>query len=127
MAKAVFRPTELLRLTRADRLMGVWLILMMGICGLFSRLVYLQVYQGAMLRDRVKEQQAHQLQPFVPRRTIIDRNQQVLALDRPAYLLYVHPSLLKRPKAEIAQTLAPLINQKAEEITKKSPIKTALN
>ncbi len=121
MAKVVFRPTELLRLTRADRLMGVWLILMMGICGLFSRLVYLQVYQGAMLRDRVKEQQAHQLQPFVPRRTIIDRNQQVLALDRPAYLLYVHPPLLKQSKTEIAQTLAPLLNQKPEEIIKKIP------
>ncbi len=121
MAKSILSPSELLRIARADRLMGVWLILIFGIFGLFARLFYLQVYQGAMLKERVKQQQVHLLQPFVPRRAIIDRHQQVLALDRPSYLLYVHPPLLKQSKDDIAKVLAPLINQSEAEISRKIP------
>ncbi len=121
MAKSILSPGELLRIARADRLMGVWFILIFGILGLFARLFYLQVYQGAMLKERVKQQQVHLLQPFVPRRAIIDRDQQVLALDRPSYLLYVHPPLLKQSKDDIAKVLAPLINQSETEISRKIP------
>ncbi len=121
MAKSILSPKELLRLTRADRLMGVWLILILGIVGLFGRLFYLQVYQSKMLRERVEQQQLHLLQPFVPRRAITDRNHHVLALDRPAYLLYVHPPLLKRSKEEVAQALAPLIDQSPDAIVQKIP------
>ncbi len=123
MAKAIFRPAQLLR---ADRLMGVWLILMVGIGGLFGRLFYLQVLEGPNLAEKVDQQQAHSLQPFVPRRSIIDRNHKVLALDRPAYLLYVHPPLFKQPKEKIVTALAPLLDQSPAELSRKIPAKDSV-
>lgn len=99
------RPSQL----NPERLYAVWGILMAGGLGLALNLFHLQVTQGPELQKRAQQQQVMRVRPFVPRRTIIDRNRDLLAIDRPVYTLYAHPKLFVEPKAAIASKLAPAL------------------
>lgn len=93
------------------RLYLVWIILILSGVGLAVNLVRLQIIQGTELKRLAQEQQLTKSRPFVPRRTIIDRNGDMLALDRPVFTLYAHPKLFKESKDAIAAKLAPNLVQ----------------
>lgn len=93
------------------RLLTVWSVLMGGMVLLAGNLFYVQVRQSSVLRKIAQDRQSYVLQPFVPRRSIVDRNGTVLALDRPAFMLYAHPKLFKESTQAIAEKLAPILNQ----------------
>jgi cell division protein FtsI (penicillin-binding protein 3) len=72
------------------------------------------------------------LRPFVPRRPIVDRQGNFLAMDRPAYMLYAHPKLFKESKEKVATKLAPILGQTSASLLtqfeqKKSGIRIASN
>jgi cell division protein FtsI (penicillin-binding protein 3) len=110
------------------RLFFVWGVLVIGAIGLTARLYYLQIYDptvtykdapqyGKTLKEIAKDQQVTKLYLYVPRRKIVDRQQNVLATDRITYELYVHPHLFKRndvevPAAEIAEDLAKILSDR---------------
>lgn len=99
-----------------NRLILVWLILLTG-CGLLgANLLRLQVFQNATLVRRAKQQQTEYLRPFVPRRPIVDRNGNILAIDQPAYELYAHPRYFKTDNAIVAEQLAPILNQSKSKL-----------
>jgi cell division protein FtsI (penicillin-binding protein 3) len=114
------------------RLFLVWGVLVLGTIGLTARLYYLQVVNpiivyeqapsGKRLTQIAEDQQTTRLSFYIPRRQIVDREQNVLATDRITYTLYVHPHLFKRnsepvPTEEIAQQLADILgNQTPEEL-----------
>ena len=87
----------------------VWGILMLSGLGLAANLFYLQVREAPILQKRAQQQQISRSRPFVPRRPIIDRQGEILALDRPVYTLWAHPKLFKQTKGTIAANLAPLL------------------
>jgi cell division protein FtsI (penicillin-binding protein 3) len=102
------------------RLVIVWMILVLGGLALCWNLYKLQVVRGPFLERYARNQQEISLRPFVPRRSIVDRNNNVLAVDRPAYTLYAHPKIFRRQtKEEIANQLAPIIQQPAPELLQK--------
>jgi cell division protein FtsI (penicillin-binding protein 3) len=94
------------------RLLLVWGILLLGMLGLAYRLYQLQVVQADKLQRQARAQQTTSLQPYIPRRSVIDSLGNVLATDRLMYVLYVHPKLFKAsanipdPKQHIAEQLA---------------------
>ncbi len=94
----------------------VWGVLMAGMLGLSGNLYRLQIVNGQDLQEQARQQQDVKLQPFIPRRAIVDRSGNVLALDRPVYTLYAHPKLFKISKEEMATTLAPILNQTSAEL-----------
>ena len=94
-----------------SRLFMVWVILMMGVLALGGNLFYLQVLQGEKLQEKALQQQTARSRPFVPRRPIVDRNGNILAVDRPVYTLYAHPFLFKITQAEVASQLAPVLER----------------
>lgn len=98
------------------RLFIVWGILLAGMLGLIFKLYLLQIVQAADLRFQAQHQQSVNIEPFVPRRKILDRNGNVIALDKPAYRLFAHPKLFKESKAEIAEKLAPLLQRSPTEL-----------
>jgi cell division protein FtsI (penicillin-binding protein 3) len=100
------------------RLLLVWALMMAGAVGLLVNLYRLQVSQAPMLEGKARQQQMVYLRPFIPRRPIVDRNNNVLAVDRPAYTLYVHPKLFKRSKQEMAALLGPILGKTASELEK---------
>ena len=91
------------------RLWAVWAVLILGGIGLAVNLFYLQVTRAPALRKQAEQQQTLKTKPFVPRRPIVDRTGNVLAIDRQVYTLYAHPKLFKQSKAEIAASLAPML------------------
>jgi cell division protein FtsI (penicillin-binding protein 3) len=108
------------------RLFVVWGILVIGTFALAVKLYYLQVIdpvikyeqapQGKTLSQIATDQQTTKLNFYIPRRQIVDRQQNVLATDRITYTLYVHPQLFKRnsepvPAAEIAEQLSAIIGE----------------
>ena len=112
------------------RLFLVWGILVVGTVGLAARLYYLQIInpvivyeqapQGKRLTQIAQDQQTTKLSFYIPRRQIVDRDQNVLATDRITYTLYVHPHLFKRnsqavPPQEIAEKLAEIIGARTAE------------
>ena len=102
------------RLKRSKfRLWAVWAVLMLGGLGLAVNLFYLQVTRAPALRKQAQQQQTLKSKPCVPRRPIVDRTGNVLAIDRQVYTLYAHPKLFKHTKAEIAASLAPMLPIKA--------------
>ena len=100
------------------RLLMVWGILLAGGLILCIKLFHLQVVQGPMLAEKAQEQQMIYLRPFVPRRPIVDRSGNVIAIDRPVYNLYAHPKLFKVPDREIATKLASTISLPIDDLLK---------
>ena len=114
------------------RLLIVWGILVIGAFALGAKLYYLQVIdpvikyeqapQGKKLSQIAIDQQTTKLNFYIPRRQIVDRQQNVLATDRITYTLYVHPHLFRRnsepvPATEIAEQLSSILgNQTPAEL-----------
>jgi cell division protein FtsI (penicillin-binding protein 3) len=107
------------------RLLLVWALMIAGAVGLLVNLYRLQVAQAPMLEGKARQQQMVYLRPFVPRRPIVDRNGNVLAVDQPAYTLYVHPKLFKRSKREMADLLAPILGKTATDLEELFNTKTS--
>jgi cell division protein FtsI (penicillin-binding protein 3) len=100
------------------RLFIVWGLLLAAGAGLAFNLYQLQIVRGAKLAQRAKSQQMVNLRPYIPRRPVIDRNRNVLAVDRPVYTVYAHPKLFDKSEEEIAQQIAPVINKDPSELVK---------
>ncbi len=100
------------------RLVLVWWLLGAAIVGLGVQLYRLQILQGTELLSKAKKQQTISLRPFIPRRPVVDRSNNVLAIDRPVYTLYAHPKLFKKSPQEVAEVLSSLLNRPAAELVK---------
>ncbi|GAB1540037.1 penicillin-binding protein 2 [Scytonema sp. NUACC21] len=101
------------------RLFIVWGLLMSAGIGLAFNLYQLQIVRGPKLTERARNQQMVNLRPFMPRRPVIDRNRDLLAIDRPVYTLYAHPKLFAKSNQEVAVLLAPILDRDAAELEKK--------
>jgi cell division protein FtsI (penicillin-binding protein 3) len=102
--------------TAVRRLIYVWLILCFAALGLIVRLVYLQVITTEDLSEKAKLQQVFTLRPFIPRRSITDRNGTVLAVDKPVYTLFAHPLVYKEDPQVIAEKLAPILERSPQDL-----------
>ena len=78
-------------------MIAVWGMMVLAMLGLSVRLARLQLVMGDELKAQAQEQR--QTMPSAPqasRRPIIDRQGNVLAVDRVAYTIYAHPLLFNR-------------------------------
>ncbi|GAB4135549.1 MAG: penicillin-binding protein 2 [Cyanobacteria bacterium J069] len=91
-------------------------MLTLGAVGLTANLFRLQVLETDMLSSRAQAQQTVRLQPTMPRRPIVDRQGASLAVDRLVYMLYAHPKLFTKTKDEVAEAIAPILNQPSVEL-----------
>ena len=89
---------------------------MFGMALLTVNLLRIQVFQASMLQERAKGQQMISTSAAMPRRPIVDRANNVLAIDRPVYTLFVHPVMFKKEKEAIAAALSPIVNKPAVEL-----------
>ena len=100
------------------RLFVVWGILILAGSGLGINLYHLQILQGAKLTKEARSQQMVNMRPFIPRRKIIDRNRDVLAIDRPVYTLYAHPNQFNYKIEEVASHLAKITGKDVTQLEK---------
>ncbi|HLO86131.1 MAG TPA: penicillin-binding transpeptidase domain-containing protein, partial [Nostocaceae cyanobacterium] len=101
-----------------SRLWTVWGLLMAAGVGLGLNLYNLQIVQGPKLTEKARNQQMVNLRPYMPRRPMVDRNGNVVAIDRPVYTVYAHPKLFGRSPEEIAEQIAPILAKDPGELIK---------
>ena len=130
-----FRHRRPLELNPQRRLAVILIALGLGAVGLLIRLVWLQIVDSANLERQAQLQQSVTMRPFVPRRTIVDRSNNQIAIDRPSYTLYARPKYFsqdivtkgKSKKAtrvlitplDMAQRIAPILGKQPEELRAK--------
>jgi len=103
----------------------VFSILVMGLLGLVSRMAWLQVIQTTELEAQARAFQIQRIQPLGARRSIIDRNGRLVALDEQRFHLWAHPNnfrfpgddsqLLRKP-VDVALKLSALVPQTTKEL-----------
>lgn len=101
-----------------SRLFIVWGVLMASGLGLGINLYNLQIVKGTKLTEQARNQQMVNLRPFMPRRPVVDRNSNLLAIDRPVYTLYAHPKLFDKSNEDMAERLAPILAKDPAELVK---------
>lgn len=101
------------------RLILVWCVLLASGLVLVGNLYHLQVVHSSELLRRAQQQQTTYVNPFVPRRQVVDRNNNVLAIDRQVYTLYVHPNQFKSDSEaeKVATDVANILNRPTGEMT----------
>ncbi|MEO0852613.1 MAG: penicillin-binding protein 2, partial [Cyanobacteria bacterium J06648_11] len=96
---------------------AMWILAAAIVAG---RMVQLQLVMGPTLQSRARSQQEAYLNPFIPRRSIVDRRSvvhreaELLAVDRAVYTLWAYPVMYQRRQeaaADIAEKLAPVLEQ----------------
>lgn len=101
-----------------SRLFIAWGVLMASGLGLAINLYNLQIVKGPKLTEQARNQQMVNLRPFMPRRPVVDRNSNLLAIDRPVYTLYAHPKLFNKSNEDMAERLSPILAKDPAELVK---------
>ena len=107
----------------------------LGALGLMLRLIWLQAIEAPRLQAIARSRQSITVTPFVPRRTIVDRANNQVAIDRPSYSIYAHPVRFSEivfgkgsPKTgtkvtitplDMAQRLAPILDCNPQDLVEK--------
>ena len=81
----------------SHRLVLTYLFLCLGLAGLAGRLAWLQVIDTANLQSRARAIQTQSTEPLGKRRTIVDRNGRLVALDEERFTLWAHPRYFNFP------------------------------
>jgi len=80
---------------------------------LFGRLVQLQVFKSTDLQRKARLRQSSKTNSLKKRRSIVDRNNRLIAYDKPLYKLWAHPQYFNFPGDSINRV------RSIEEVTKK--------
>ena len=64
---------------------------------LFGRLVKLQVFNASDLQRKARLIQSSKINALKKRRSIVDRNNRLIAYDKPLYKLWAHPKYFNFP------------------------------
>ena len=92
----------------AKRLWMVYSLLAAGLAGLALRLAWVQVIQGNELLERARSIQTQTVTPLGRRRTIVDRQGRLVALDEERFTLWAHPRYFSFPGDDIGRLRSPL-------------------
>ena len=100
------------------RLIAVVSLLLIGLGGLAIRLGWLQVREGQKLEAKARQVQTEKLDPLGRRRSIVDREGRLIAIDEERVTVWAHPRYFhfpgddpgqRRSTREVATRLAPLL------------------
>lgn len=90
------------------RLWLVYGLLAAGLSGLALRLAWVQVIQGNELLNRARAIQTQTITPLGRRRTIVDRQGRLVALDEERFTVWAHPRYFSFPGDDIGRLRSPL-------------------
>ncbi|MEY3751320.1 MAG: hypothetical protein RLZZ11_588 [Cyanobacteriota bacterium] len=104
------RQKRVLQLTPvpSSRLWLVFLLMGGALAGLALRLAWVQVVQGPELLNRARAVQTQTITPLGRRRTIVDRQGSLVALDEERFTLWAHPRYFAFPGDDIGRLRSPL-------------------
>ena len=79
------------------RLKFVFALLSIGLFGLMSRMAWLQLIRTSVLHAEARANQIQRVRPPNARRSIVDRNGRLIALDEQRFRLWAHPNNSRFP------------------------------
>jgi cell division protein FtsI (penicillin-binding protein 3) len=88
-------------------MLAVFTLLCLALGGLATRLAWLQLVQGDALQARARSFQTHAIKPLGTRRTIVDRQGTLVALDEERFTLWAHPRYFNFPGDDPQQVRRP--------------------
>tara|TARA_B100000965_G_scaffold242710_1_gene203705 strand:+ start:1561 stop:3357 length:1797 start_codon:yes stop_codon:yes gene_type:complete len=103
----------------------VFFLLFLGLGGLFFRVGWLQVFQSDQLKAKAREVQTEKKRPLGTRRSILDRNGKLVAIDEKRFKLWAHPRYFNFPgdsyetvrkPVEVAKLLSLPLSKSVDEI-----------
>ena len=112
----------------ARRFKVTYVFCLLLIFGLFGRLISLQGFSASELQKKARLIQLTKTSSFNRRRSIVDRNNRLIAYDKPLYKLWAHPKYFKfagdsnsrlRSVEEVVNKLSPILNVKNEFLLSK--------
>jgi cell division protein FtsI (penicillin-binding protein 3) len=110
-----------------QRLVTVFALLTLSLVALGGRLAWLQIVDGPRLLARARAIQTQTINPTGERRTIVDRDGRVVALDEQRFTLWAHPRYfnlpgdppdLVRPPLVVAEKLAEVLAVPVQELVR---------
>ncbi len=113
---------------KTRRFKVTYLFCLFLILGLFGRLVNLQVFSASELQKKARLIQFTKISSLKKRRSIVDRNNRLIAYDKPLYKLWAHPKYFNFPGdstnrlrtvGEVVNKLVPILNLKDEFLLSK--------
>jgi len=113
---------------QTGRFKVTYIFFLVLIFGLFGRLVNLQVFSASDLQKKARLIQFTQTSSLNRRRSIVDRNNRLIAYDKPLYKLWAHPKYFNFPGdsinrirsiEEVAEKLSPILDINGEILLSK--------
>ena len=113
---------------KTRRFKFTYIFCLLLIFGLFGRLVNLQVFSASYLQKKARLIQLSKTSSLNKRRSIVDRNNRLIAYDKPLYRLWAHPKYFNFPGDstsrvrtidEVINKLTPILNVKDEFLLSK--------
>ncbi|MCM0607319.1 MAG: penicillin-binding protein 2 [Xanthomonadaceae bacterium] len=104
-----------------ERFRLLYFVLFIGLGLLSSRMIYLQILRGDLMRRYSEDNRIKRVKIPAPRGMFFDRNRVLLMDNRPAFDLEIIPQYLKESgqRKEVLDMLSRLVNMKVEEIEEK--------
>ena len=105
----------------ARRFKATYVFCLLLIFGLFGRLISLQGFSASELQKKARLIQLTKTSSLNRRRSIVDRNNRLIAYDKPLYKLWAHPKYFNFPGDstnrvrnidEVVNKLTPILNVK---------------
>ncbi len=112
----------------AQKFKATYIFFLILIFGLFGRLVNLQVFSASDLQKKARLIQFTKTSSLNSRRPIVDRNNRLIAYDKPLYKLWAHPKYFNfsgdktnrlRSVEEVVNKLSPILKVKDEFLLSK--------
>ncbi len=110
------------------KIKAVYLFSLLIIFALFGRVINLQVFSYAALKSKARNIHLSRISALKIRRSIVDRNNRLIAYDKPLYNLWAHPKYFKFPGdesnnkrsiEEVVDKLSPIVNLDKKELFSK--------
>ena len=119
------RSKKIVRLVslKNERFKVTYLFCLVIIISLFGRLVNLQVFNANDLKKKARLIQSTKTTSLRTRRSIVDRNNRLVAYDKPLYKLWAHPQYFNFPGdsintlrgiPEVVKKISPILGLKDE-------------
>ena len=108
---------------KAKRFKATYIFCLILLFGLFGRLINLQVFSAYDLQKKARLMQFTKINSLKRRRSIVDRNNRLIAYDKPLYKLWAHPKYFNFPGdsplkvraiEEVVKKLSPILDLKEE-------------
>ncbi len=102
-----------LRSLGPNRFKSIYLSSLILIIGLLARVINLQVFNSEILKNKAIAIQVKKTNAFKRRRSIVDRNNRIVAFDKPVYELWAHPRYFNFPgdKSNKRRTIEEVVSQ----------------